>query len=228
MFCYMVSIFFIRTYLNSNNLFKFLSINNCNNISNGYESFCIYDGNNELNNLNSSKNFNKQTSGFSIIYPINLKCNFSTIINNYVYSHIIIFLKCNENTFLSYLNIINNNSPKFCGINFIFDGKSIFNNNIYLNNKNLLFSTNFKGKLILNNCQIFHQDLLFQGNIFTNQINFLNNLINTYLINHYSTKYCNEEKIKFNKFKFFKFKFNFLILIIIKNFYIKQKNFYSE
>ena len=173
----------------NNSFYHLLSINNCYNNTNGSFNSWIIGGNISLINYNSSKNINNCGSGIFIYFPYKFNSIFCTIIDNYVSDHSIIWLQSNENNYLSYYNIINNNSPSDCGIIYVYSGKYYLNNSILLNNKNTLFFTNNDGTLEIQNCQINHLNELFKGNIITNNLQ-LNKKLNSLFIIHYSTKYC--------------------------------------
>ena len=106
-----------------------------------------------------------------------------TIIDNYISSEIIIYLEGKENNYLSYYNLINNNSPCDCII-YVWDGK------YQLNNKNSLFYTNGnKGKLEIYNCKINHLDQLIQEFLETlmrSLLNLLSNEFDTILSSSFS------------------------------------------
>ena len=86
----------------NNNFYSLLSINNCYNNTNGYNTFYIVRGNINLTNDNSTKNLNNRFSGLSIWYPNKLNSISCTIIDNFVSSRIIVFLRGNGNKYISY------------------------------------------------------------------------------------------------------------------------------
>ena len=207
----------IQTHLNSNNNNNFISIINCNKISNSYCSFRIYNGNINFNNFNSSNNYNKCYSSFSIIFPTKLNSNFCNIINNYVSEYANIQLWENQNNYLSNYNIINNNDVTH-GVVTNWGGIYFINNSIFLNNINTLFFS-LNGLLNIINCKIYHPQIYSvysnsnTGSIFT--LNNINQLTNTFFINHFFTYKC--ESI--NKFTLKnKFKNNFLLTICLFSF----------
>ena len=207
----------IVTFSNSNNIYDLISINLCGNNPIGYTSLKIQIGNINFSNNNSSKNYNIAVSGISINHPTKLKSIFCTFINNYVSSNSIIFLESFDMHFLSFYNIINNNSPKDNSIIYVFQGEYIINNSILQNNTDILFST-YNGKLHVSNCIIIHhQNYIFKDEIhtFNNQIN--NFGIQTFFLIHFSTKYCNENYLNYQmtKNKLNYFKFNFLIFLVL-------------
>ena len=159
-------------------------------------------------------------SSLNIIDPNKFNSIFSTIVNNLVSSDSIIYLQNNFNNFLSFYNIINNNCPNInYGIIYIFQGKYLLNNSILFNNKNILFFSD--SELTVLNCNINHNDIIFYGNIFK-----LNNLIldislNTFLMIHYSTKFCSANYLKYLNFQFFNN--NIFIFILLFLFYFKFK-----
>ena len=221
-----------ETNKNSNNTFNLISINSCNNIKNGFSVLFIGNGKNILKNLNSSNNFNSMASGFWIENNIIFNILFYNLINNIVSSDILLYLDSNFQNNFTYFNIINNNSP-LNGILYIDQGLFNFENCNFLNNKNILFFIEEKSNLIICNCQIFHQDLLYLGNInlFNNNIIKKIKNLNTFLIIHYSTIYCLNNYLEFTKIKKIFINFNFLIIILISlisyNKIISIINFYK-
>ena len=223
-YCFAFWYQFAHVYTNFNNFYYLLSINNCNNNTNGYNICKFMGGDIVISNYNSSKNKNFCDSGLSIWHPIKLKSYFCSIIDNYVSDDTIICLEGNEFNYLSHYNIINNNSPQN-GIVLIYSGKYIINNSIFLNNKDILLFSKPECKFEIHNCQIIHFDIIYKGNIITKNIQ-LNNKLNTFLMIHYSTKHClalylNKE---FTKIGYYNKNFNYLIilfLLIIFNFRFK-------
>ena len=169
---------YIETSLNG--FYHLLSINNCYNISEGFNSFVIDLGNITLKNYNSSKNINKERSGIWISFPSNFYSIFCSIINNFVSSNTILLFQGYEKYFLSYYNIINNNSPhKYFGVFSVFSGIFYLKNSFLINNKDFLFKLE-EGQLEVSYCKINHNiNKIFNGNILNN-----NNEINNYLINN--------------------------------------------
>ena len=219
---------------NFDHFYNLLSINNCFKNNDGINTFYTQSGNVSLINYNCSYNFNKCYSGMCISFPTELYSNYCTIVDNYVSSYIILYFKSGKNVIVSYYNIINNNSPKGHGVITATSSKIVFNNLILINNENTLFSFTYCEKSEINNCQINHLiKKIFNGNnifIFNLKINII---INTFLIIHYSTKYCSGDylNIEFTKIKFFHnyYNFNLLIffyLLIIFIFFPKIKNLF--
>ena len=206
---------YLQTHINI--FLNLISINNCYTIPNGYTCFHLYKGNINLFNLNSSKNINYIRSGFGIVDPFIFKSLYCNIVDNYVSSNTIIYLTGNNNNFLSYFNIINNNSPKCLSIIYIDSGKYILNFFILFYNKNVLFHILDNSKLIILNSKINHLDIIFKGNISTNNIQFINDF-NTLMFIHFSTKYCSANYLnnfQFTKVKSFNFYYSYLLIIFI-------------
>ena len=213
---------FIQT--NLNGIYHLLSINNCYNNTKGYWCFNLEKGNISLSNINSSQNINFVGSSISILDPIKLNSIFCTIIDNYVSSHTIIYLRGNKNNYLSYYNIINNNSPRGNGIIHLFEGQFILNNSFLLNNKDTLF---FSDDLLeIYNCKIIqNQNYIFNGNFLTSQIEINYYFKNTFFIIHYFTKYCNNNlNNQFTKIKYFNFNLIIIIIFLILENFQKLKN----
>ena len=175
--------------INSNNICNFCSISNCNNKTNGYCSFNLYFGNISLNNLNSSKNINKQESGINIRDPSKFNSNFCSFINNNVSEYTCIFLHGDNNNYISYYNVINNNSPTNCGVITNNVGYYSINNSIFINNTNVLFYV-YSGQLSILNSKISHDNnfITYQNTVST--FNNIFELTNTFLINHLNTYLC--------------------------------------
>ena len=93
-------------------------------------------GNISLTNYNCSKNINKWCSCIDIHGPDKFYSIYCTIVDNYVSCNTIIHLYSYKNNYLSYYNIVNNNSPNR-GLITVCSGKYQLKNSIFLNNKDI-------------------------------------------------------------------------------------------
>ena len=188
----------IATYnsINSNNTAKFLSVINCSNF-NAYCSFCLYYGNINLNNYNSSNNINKELSGIYLIYPSKFIGYFCSFFKNFVSSKYCIGLNGNNNNIFFNFNFKNNNSSLEYGVITNKLGTYIIEKSNFLNNFNLLFSI-ISGQLIISNSNIYHNN---------NSIGIISLINNSFILtNTLNIQFLNKFKFKINKNSFYLFK----------------------
>ena len=133
---------------------ELLSILNDNTQKESLEPFYISNGNINLKYFNTSKSSNRIASGFTIYSATKAEIKFSTIVENYVSDYTCIALYLNYNHYLSYLNVIKNNSPKL-GVITNWAGNSVINNSIFYNNTNTLFYVR-SSTLFVSNSVVFH------------------------------------------------------------------------
>ena len=152
---------FIETGKLKKNEIYYLSLSKCSYIStiNKVSSIHLQLGNLLINNLNSSNNIVYTFSGITCRYQ-NLSlikyCNFKS---NFVTYHICLWFR-ETNVNISYNNIIENNSPTTQAVLRNAYSKVYCNNCIFLNNLNVLFSSEIINDLIINNCYIYHIGIL--------------------------------------------------------------------
>ena len=182
---------YISTYKTSDNEFNFTSINKCNILNTGYYSLDIKNGKLKFSNLNSSKNNNLADSSISIIQTESLFGSFCTISDNNSSSVVMNFNGINSNNIITNFNIVNNDSPyKNSGVIYFVNSQCSISNSILLNNQDILFYVESgNGQVKIENCVIFHKSQVYQGNIISFQV--INQLTNTFLINHFNTYSCN-------------------------------------
>ena len=171
--------------LNDQNIFlNLISISQCFNNTIGYVSLCLYQGNQNITNTNSSFNKNIYISGVYYVNPINMNSNFCTFFNNTVKDNRCIQLYGNKG-YISKFNIINNNSPSL-GVVYVGAGNYYLNESIFYNNQINLFYSNSGSSLTLYNC-IINQIFNTYGII---NLNFINNIsTNSYKINFFTTQF---------------------------------------
>ena len=209
--CYAQKYSFLFKLINSNkNIFlKLNSISESPNYS--FETVDLFYGNQKIEFLNSSKNNCSYVAGFTESYSNQFYCYYSTFINNLLSQGIVNHFYGGNNNYLYFSNIINNNSPTRGIIDF-HGSISNINNCIFYNNKNTLFNIYSSSTFYINNNIISHN---FNIGTLTNNNNNSNLFFKTYLINHFFTKYCENNfklysKSNFNLYKFKLFLFNFL------------------
>lgn len=192
----------------SNNECYLVSITKCSNQTIGTRSFQLHGGKITVNNLNSSYNINVHVSSIWIAYPSQFIGKFWTICNNVAQSTTIFLHGSSGYNFLTYSNIIKNNSPNSNGVITVWDNGIYELNVCYLiNNFNNLFYLQ-SGQLKINNCLINHDFHIYISStgIFStfNNINLFSNTFNIIQLN---THYCHTDEIinllscNYNKFK---------------------------
>ena len=121
-----------------NQILDLITIYNCSNL-NGYRTLIIYNGNQNISNINISYNNNIYISGIYYINPTSMFSNYCTFYNNTVSSDRCIYLQGNSGT-ISKSNIILNNSPTNYGVVTLWVGNYILKECIFDQNKdNLIF-----------------------------------------------------------------------------------------
>ena len=80
-----------------NQILDLISIYNCNNL-NGYTTLIIWNGNQNISNINISYNNNRERSGIYYVNPNSMFSNYCTFYNNTVSSYICILLQGNSGT----------------------------------------------------------------------------------------------------------------------------------
>ena len=209
---------FISTGKNKINNCFYLSINKCSfsNQIDRRHPICFTYGIQIINNINSSNNIVSYVSGISFFNTTQLNSTFLNIINNTNNGYICIFFWCKSKNYLKFNNIIKNNSPNTYGVIYSAEDSNteFFNCNMFNNLNTLFYSIN--SLIIISNCYIYHLNNLKFGNIL--EISNIKNLTSTFLIYHYSTKYCPAELSILNLSKKFKYELNyfqFLMYLIL-------------
>jgi len=167
----------------------YLSISNCSHMKSGYYSFCLNDGNQRVDNTNSSMNkavyissiFIENTPSF-----ISTHCTFS---NNQVVSGICIQISSGSGTkSMSYANIVHNNSPSMYGVLCVSDAETMIFYCIFHNNHEYLFYVE-SGSLEVSHSFIDHTSSFSTELEISTSNNSLTNRI-TYQIQFFSSLHC--------------------------------------
>lgn len=168
--------------------FSYLSIHRCHYDSYGNECFHLKNPKMYLKNSNFSKNNALCASSISIdnpVYCFGAFCSFTSNNSTREISFCLSFRKGN----FTYMNIINNNSPKGNGVFLIQEnGHYHFDCCIFDQNKNVLFHI-FNSVLVITNSFICHDSKLYTG-ISPFQTNNSNFLVPTFMFSFLNTYLC--------------------------------------
>ena len=211
--------FSIKTNLNNNNNYYFISFLYCSPQSSGsyHSGIEPYNGIQEISNINGSLCFTQHYGCLGIRGSISSNLIFSSFTNCFTSVYISFCFHRYNNIQISNTNFINNSQQTGYGIlsNHVssntYINKSIFINNGKIGNNCLFWSDG--GIFQIKDCYI-------QSDITTYNVNIINtlNISNTFLLNFLSTSFC-KGKLNFltnNKFKnkFYIEKYLLLILLI--------------
>ena len=205
---------FLKT--SSNQILDLITIFNCSNL-NGYVPLIIYNGNQNISNLNVSYNNNVVVSGIEYAFPNSMFSNYCTFYNNTASTDRCIYLNGNICT-ISKSNIILNNSPSTnYGVVYLYSGNIILKECIFDQNKDILLYANSGSTLQLINCYYLTGSSSIYGSV-ANSLIITNT--NYYLYSIYSTYYCSYSNPKLNptisKTNFITLSFTFYIIIFFK------------
>ena len=203
-FCYIS----VKDNTNYKNNFNFSSILKCNNnISFGYQSIRLRNGDQEINSINLTFNECLQTSGILFEASNKLIFQYSTIFNNSVKnSHILHFETYASINIISNCNIINNFSPSK-GVCYCIGNNYYFQYCYFNNNFNQIFFV-FSYTVYLENSIIIHfLNPIFSGSgnsitTFSNSIFNINTNIPKISLNHLNTFFCLTYNTNINLFSF--------------------------
>jgi len=175
------------------NQVEFLSVSSCSHTANGWYPFCLVNGNQGVDNTNSSMNNAYHVSGICIWTPSSFECSHCTFSNNKVSGYICISLSSNPGT-MSSANIIHNDSPSH-GVIYVEGSKTPkMTYCIFQNNQNTLFYVN-SGSVEVSHSFIDHSSsFLFSDNIIVSTSN--NNSFTktiTYQIHFFNSFHCNAD-----------------------------------
>jgi len=188
---------FARIYASQDNQAKYLSVSNCTHNTAGAFSICFENGNQRVNNTNSSMNTAVQVSGISIMYPNLFTGIHCTLSNNKVSSCICLYICSNTETIsISFANIVHNNSPSAYGVVYA-EGSGLglrkMSYCIFQNNQNYLFCLN-GGSLEVSHSFIEHLTSSFSSSttVSTDTNNSFTNRM-TFPIQFFYSHYCNAD-----------------------------------
>jgi len=211
------------TYLN---IFDQISYSMCSYIFSGNLPINMYNGIQQLMNLNSSLNHAKECSGLGITYPMTFYCSHCTFFDNKVEKWNCLGLYDVKGA-LSYTNIISNNSPTYGVIDFN-SGYLLIHNSVFDMNNGILFLVRI-GCVELNHCYVSHIGVLSGSSPVKTSLNNSFTKIETFNIEFLGSKYCiledqeNTEPSKGTRFPNI-ILFVFLISIILLLFVFGLKN----
>ena len=171
-----------------NNIGEFLSVSSCSHSTSGYYPIYFQNGNQKVDNTNSSMNNALRYSGISIDSPSSFRSTFFTFSNNKVSQYVCLYFASNSGN-LSFANIVHINSPSAFGIVYISGGTPKMNYCIFDMNQNTLFCVN-SGSL-----DISHSIISLSGSLSTSTaVSIANNNSfskkETYGIPFYKSLFC--------------------------------------
>ena len=180
----------LSTSLNNTNEFHMSTIIKCPYFSSiHFSPIHIISGNQKMNNLNISLNIENSLSAFQSLLSHTFSGKFCTICNNIVSDQQCLNFHGGTGRYISYFNIITNNSPN-AGIVLLFDNSGIvFEFCIFMDNSNILFFIS-SGSLTIKNSNILHTGLLSSGAVIFNSNK---GYRSTYILDHYLTNLCHHE-----------------------------------
>lgn len=172
-------------------IISYLSISNCSDSTVGYHSFRFVYGEQSLFHTNSSMNKAWITSGIYFDDPNQVDCSWCSFSHNHVSDYSCILFYGTKSFSISYINVLNNNSPQK-GVLHVRNGNFAINNGIYFQNSGTLFHSEDQKSLTLSNSYIDHIGTIAQGPVFTS-INNSFSYAPSYCIKFYQTYHCNTD-----------------------------------
>jgi len=181
---------FIYSNAKIQNSFEYVSITSCSYLTQGYSSFRINQGMQNIDHLNSSLNYVIESSGFLCDSPSSFLCEYCTISNNRVSNAVCIDLSYNSGKIIN-ANILANNSPAF-GVIRIYGDSPKLEYCIIIDNRNTLFFV-VSGSISISHCFVSHSTKFFSsGSVTTNKNNSFF-VAETHRLIHYYSYYCNTD-----------------------------------
>jgi len=185
-YCSAVSYNFAYICASENVDINYLSISSCSYTTSGNYALVTGSGHETLDNMNSSLNNAKFTSGILINIPRSFTSSHCTFSDNKVSNYMCIHFS-DKSGIMSFANIIRNNSPSELGVVYSY-GSYKMHHCIFSMNQNTLFS----GSLEVAHSFISHSGSFSSGGIVTE----LNNSFfkaETYQIQYFQSYYCNAD-----------------------------------
>jgi len=173
---------------------EYLSVSNCSHITTGHWSIGLFNGDQRVDNTNSSMNNVYRVSGIGIDSPTSFTSSHCTFSNNKVSDCVCIYFHSSSGTVsMSYANIVHNNSPSLYGVIFVNGAFPKMMYCIFKNNQNTLFCV-AKGSLVLSHSFIDHSSSSFSRStsVSTSNNNSLTNTI-TYQLQFFNSLHCNAD-----------------------------------
>ena len=180
----------LSTGTNNNNECHMSSMLKCPYFSNiHYSVIQIGYGKQKMNNLNFSLNTQTRISSFQSHYANTYSAKFCTICNNIVSDQQCLNFHAGTGRYVSYFNIITNNSPTGGVILLSENPGVVMEFCIFIDNKNILFFV-VSGSLTIKNSNIVHTGTLNSGAVVFNSNK---GYKSTYILDHYLTNLCHHE-----------------------------------
>jgi len=176
------------------NQVEYLSVSNCSHTTSGYYSIRLVNGNQRVDNTNSSMNNAEYVSGIFISSPSSFTSSHCTFSNNKVSNCICInFISTSGTISMSYANIVHNNSPTSRGVVYVEGaGSRKMMYCIFKNNQNTLFCV-YGGSLEVSHSFIDHSGSFSTPTaVSTSNNNSFTNTI-TYQLQFYNDLHCNAD-----------------------------------
>jgi len=173
------------------NKIDYLSVSNCSHTTSGIWSIRLDNGNQRVDNTNSSMNNVIRVSGIGFFYTSSFTCSYCTFSNNKLSDGICIYFRTSSGI-MTFSNIVHNNSPSGYGIVDVFEGSPKMHYCIFQDNQNTLFSVR-SGSL-----EVSHSFISYSGMLSTStQVSMANNNSlskrETYQIPFFNSHYCNAD-----------------------------------
>ena len=173
------------------NQLDYQSISYCSENLKGHYSIYLYNGDHQLNYMNSSLNIAQLTSGIGTWYSSTFRCFFCTISNNQESDSICIEFQ-GSNGVMSYSNIVHNNSPSRYGVVHVSSqSKQKMQYCIFYYNHNVLFDV-YSISLEVSHCCISHYDT-FSSRVPVSLSNITLTIKETYKLEFFQSHYCHAD-----------------------------------